>query len=193
MVGVSLIFTMGGMGWYFVVPILSWISQLSQYHLKLYNADPGNSAPIDHLSDMMGQLVYTGALVSAVFTLGMVYFRLINPLVTVIFLLFVTWGPLIGIFVSNQFALSQIINRAKWQTLSQLQASIEKLQAREAIPSEETLAHLDKLMDYHDRIRSTRNTALDLRASLSFLNSLLLPLIAFLIANLDLLLAYFLP
>lgn len=46
-------------------------------------------------------------------------------------------------------------------------------------------------MDYHDRIKATRNSALDLRAGLNFLNSLLLPLIAFVLGNLDKILAYF--
>ena len=43
---------------------------------------------------------------------------------------------------------------------------------------------INRLMDYHDRIKATRNSALDLRAGLNFLNSLLLPLLAFLLANL---------
>jgi hypothetical protein len=58
------------------------------------------------------------------------------------------------------------------------------LEAQVEIPSEKTLVHLTKLMDYHDRIKATRNSALDLRAGLNFLNSLLLPLLAFLLANL---------
>jgi hypothetical protein len=44
---------------------------------------------------------------------------------------------------------------------------------------------MNRLMDLHDRIKATRSSALDLRAGLAFLNSLLLPLIAFLLANLD--------
>jgi hypothetical protein len=40
-------------------------------------------------------------------------------------------------------------------------------------------------MDYHDRIKSTPNSALNFRASLNFLNSLLLPLLAFVFSNLD--------
>ena len=46
-------------------------------------------------------------------------------------------------------------------------------------------------MDFHDRIKATRNSALDLRAGLNFLNSLLLPLLAFLLANLDKIFALF--
>jgi len=40
-------------------------------------------------------------------------------------------------------------------------------------------------MDYHDRIKSTPNSALNFRSSLNFLNSLLLPILAFILANLD--------
>ncbi len=49
----------------------------------------------------------------------------------------------------------------------------------------ETMEAVNRLMDYHDRIRATPNSALNLRTSLGFLNSLLLPVIAFVLANLD--------
>ena len=38
-------------------------------------------------------------------------------------------------------------------------------------------------MDYHDRIKSTPNSALNMRVSLNFLNSLILPILAFVITN----------
>jgi len=61
---------------------------------------------------------------------------------------------------------------------------VEALQAHENIAEKETVEAINRLMDYHDRIKATRNSALDLRAGLNFLNSLLLPLLAFLLANL---------
>jgi len=68
---------------------------------------------------------------------------------------------------------------------------IERLHTREDIPTRETLEHIGKLMDHYDRIKATPNSALDFRAGLSFLNSLLLPLLAFLLGNLDNLLRLF--
>ena len=59
------------------------------------------------------------------------------------------------------------------------------MQAQEPILSEKRLAQINKLLDYHDRIAATRNSALNLRAGLSFVNSLLLPVIALLLANLE--------
>jgi hypothetical protein len=49
------------------------------------------------------------------------------------------------------------------------------------------------LMDYHDRIMGARSLALDVRTGLNLLNSLLLPLLAFLVSNLRNVLALFLP
>jgi hypothetical protein len=53
------------------------------------------------------------------------------------------------------------------------------------------LERLAKLMDYHDRISNTPNSALNLRSSLNFLNSLLLPVLAFLIGNLKDVIGFF--
>jgi hypothetical protein len=69
--------------------------------------------------------------------------------------------------------------------LNEVQEKIEKLYGGEEIPDKDALERLSKLMDYHDRIQSTPNSALNFRASLNFLNSLLLPILAFVFANLD--------
>ncbi len=95
------------------------------------------------------------------------------------------WGPLITLFLINQYALARIINRGKWKKLNEIRANIEMLESQEDIPDEKTLAHLTKLMDYYDRIKDTPNSALDIRTGLNFVNSLLLPLLSFVIANLS--------
>jgi hypothetical protein len=46
-------------------------------------------------------------------------------------------------------------------------------------------------MDYHDRIEATPNSALNFRSGLNFLNSLLLPVLAFLIGNLKDVISFF--
>lgn len=189
-VGVILIWFQASTGWYFIFPMIDWLNQLGTYHLKLYGADPSSSEVIDRLSDVLSYLVYSSALLGALFTLGLIYFELLTPSISVIFLALGTWAPLIITFAISQYALARLISKAKWKTLNEIQAQIEQLRYQEAIPSEQTLSHLDKLMDYHDRIKATRNTALDLRTGLSFLNSLLLPLLAFIIANLNQVIAF---
>lgn len=174
---------LGGAFLYYLFLFLALPARLSRYQFKLYAADPSSSEVIDHLSDMLSNWVYIVAVVLAIFTLLLALYGLLTLAIIIIFVpLF--WGPLAAFFVINQYALAKIITRAKWKKLNEIQAKIETLEAQEEIPSEKTLAHLTKLMDYHDRIKATRNSALDLRAGLNFLNSLLLPLLAFLLANL---------
>ena len=172
-----------GMLIYYLFRLLALPARLSRYQFRLYAADPSSSEVIDHLSDMLNNLVYIAAVGAAIVTLFVALFGLLT-LVNTIILALVAWGPLTAFFIINQVALAKIITRAKWKRLNEIQAKIETLEAQEDIPSEKTLAHLTKLMDYHDRIKATRNSALDLRAGLNFLNSLLLPLLALVLANL---------
>jgi len=174
---------LGGVLLYYIFLFLALPARLSRYQFKLYVADPSSSEVIDHLSDMLSNWVYIVAVILAIFTLILALFGLLT-LATIIIFAPLFGGPLTAFFIINQVALAKIITRAKWKTLNEIQAQIERLRAQEEIPSEKTLAHLGKLMDYHDRIKATRNSALDLRAGLNFLNSLLLPLLAFLLANL---------
>jgi hypothetical protein len=88
-------------------------------------------------------------------------------------------------FVTGQRALSKMIARRKWKTLGGIQAGIDPLAARENIADGATTGAINRLMNLHDRIKATRSSALDLRAGLAFLDSLLLPLMAFLLAKLD--------
>jgi len=190
-VGVALIWFQGGLGWYFVFPVLVWLTQLDNYHFKLYAANPSSSEIILRLSDLLNNLVYAGAVLGAIFTLGLIYFQLLNRTVSVLFMFLGTWAPLIILFTSSQYTLARLITAAKWDTLSRVQTEIEKLTLRDNILDKETFEAVNRLMDYHDRIRTTRNSALDLRAGLNFLNSLLLPLLAFVLANIDRVLAFF--
>jgi hypothetical protein len=86
-------------------------------------------------------------------------------------------------FILNQLSLASMIRRAKWRTLNEIQAKVEALQAASNFADKETMDAINRLMDFHDRVKRTRNSAIDLGATLNFINSLLLPLLAFLIGN----------
>jgi len=178
-----------GMGSYYVLLFFTLPLRLSRYRFKLYATDPSSSEVISHLSSMLTSFVYLTAALIAVLMLLFAASRLLIS--TFIFLILVAWGALATVFVTIQYALAKIITRAKWKTLNEVQAKVEKLQAAENLAEKETMDAINRLMDFHDRIKATRNSALDLRAGLNFLNSLLLPLLAFLLANLDKVLALF--
>jgi hypothetical protein len=155
--------------------------RLSHYKLKLFSADPSSSEVIDSLSDTINSILIISGVLLALLS---VIFFLFTPTKTFPYVaLSIPWLILIVVFVSGQYALAKIINKAKWDTLNGVQTQIEALQAQAEILSEDTLGHINKLLDYHNRIRATHNSALDIRAGLSLLQSLLLPLMGLLIAN----------
>lgn len=171
-----------GLHVYYFLPLLALPTRLSRYQIKLFAADPSNSEVIDHLADALISTLYLSALFAALFTLGIALFGLLTWIVAII-LVVVAWVPLIAIFLTSQYALAKIITRAKWQTLNEIQTKIERLNTEENIIEKDTMEAINRLMDYHDRIKATRNSALDLRAGLSFLNSLLLPVIGLVLGD----------
>jgi hypothetical protein len=174
----------GGMIVYYLLPAIALPARLSRYQFKLYAADPSSSEVIDHLSDMLNSFVYVTAVLVTIATLIFAFLEVLI-LANIIIMVLLFWGPLAIFFIINQYALRKIITRAKWKTINEIQAEVEELQAGGKLTDKETMEALNRLMDYHNRIRATPNSALNLRATLSFLNSLLLPLLAFVLANLD--------
>lgn len=179
-----------GISLFYIFIFLGLPMRVSRYQFKLYPANPGNSEVIDHLSELLTNFVYLIAVFAALVTVALAFLGVLT-IPSIIFLILVAWGPLTILFIINQYALRKIITRAKWKKLNEIQAKIERLEAEEDIPTKDTITHIRALIDYHDHISATRNSALDLRAGLNFLNSLLLPLFAFLLANLDKVIAFF--
>lgn len=174
---------------YLLVMIINLTAIFRRYDLTLFPADPASSQLISRLSGILGFFVYFVAGWGAYLTLGVAAVGLfpsfgIAPVITL-------WLPIITMFILNQTGLSSMIRRAKWKTLNEIQAKVEKLQATENFEDKETMDTINRLMDYHDRVKRTRNTAIDLSTALNFINSLLLPLLAFVIGNLSLVLSLF--
>ncbi len=171
----------------FMVMLLS--TRLRRYDLELFAADPGSSEIITRLSGELGFFIYFVAIYAAFDTL---VGSQIGILASLGFALVpILWLPIIILFILNQTSLSSIIRRAKWKTLNEIQARVKKLQAAENYSDKEPMEAINRLMDYHDRVKATRNSALDLGTMLNFVNSLLLPLIAFILTNLNLVINLF--
>jgi len=174
---------------YLFLMIILLSARLRRYDLKLFAADPSNSEIVSRLSGELTFGVYLVALSASIQTLSTATTRLLP--VFSIALVLILWLPIISMFILNQTGLAAIIRRAKWKTLNEIQAKVEKLQAVENFEDKETMEAINRLMDYHDRVKATRNSALDLNTALHFINSLLLPLLAFLLGNIDVVLNLF--
>ncbi len=181
--GIVILYLITGAFFYQFAMVMLLPTILHRYDLKLFAADPATSELLSRLSGELGFFVYFIAFYSALATLGIVALEVSQAagIVVVLFL----WLPIIATFALNQTSLSSLVRRGKWKTLNEIQAKVEKLQAVENFEDKETMEAINRLMDYHDRVKATRNSAIDLGTTLHFINSLLLPLLAFLLGNLD--------
>jgi hypothetical protein len=170
-----------GLGLAFLVLAL----RMRGFELRLFESDPASSEIITHLSGLFSSYVYLVAAYGAILTYGVVRIGLVAYYLPLMFLF---WAPILAIFTGSQLSLAKIIQRSKWNTLNSIQKKIVALRKGQALPEDEDRESLTWLLDYHERVRSTRNSALDLGSWFNFLNSLLLPLFAFVLGNIDTLL-----
>ena len=164
-------------------------ARIGKYCLKLYTAYPASSQVINRLADLLGNFVYLVSIYATLLTMLIAIQQLLIPLGSLVILLF--WVPIIGMFVLNQSSLSSIIQRSKLNALNGIQAKVEQLHLSEKLGEKETMDTINRLMDYYDRIKITRNSRVDTGAVLSLINSLLLPLLALVLGNIDKILALF--
>ena len=174
---------LGGVFIYLFWMVVLLSAKLRRYDLKLFPVDPASSELISRLSSVFGSIVYFVAVIASYLTLVAVSS---GAFLTLGIILLIVWLPIIAMFILNQTSLSSIIRRAKWKTLNGIQEKVEKLQIVENFEDKETIEAINRLMDYHDRVKATRNSAIDLGTTLNFINSLLLPIIAFILGNLEL-------
>jgi hypothetical protein len=158
---------------------------MGQYRIRLYGLDPRNSELINDLDGVMRVGQYITITAAVVLTLLFYQFRGSVQLTNFFIFTMVVWIATLLHLSANQITLHQLIVRTKWKTLNRIQTQIQDLHASEQILSEENISHLEKLMGYHDRIRSTRDTALNLSDLLTALNTLIVPLIGFVLSNYD--------
>lgn len=157
--------------------------RLSRYQYNLFEANPIRSDVLRHLSLILKNYTYVVAIFMAVTT----FFYGVNSSTRSlnIIILIVGWIPLTVQFLSNRFALKTIARNAKWQTLREVELKIKSIQTQADLADKETMESITRLMDYHDRINATHDAALDLRARISFLNQIMLTVLASILANID--------
>ncbi len=180
-------------GYYLIPFYLNFPLRLNRYEFDLYTLDPSSSELVGRLSRLLSYAFYVTMAYIVQLTLGLSFVGVLTTETPVpgFIVSALVWVPAIIMFISGQLDLNNLIAQAKWKTLNEVQGKIEQLYAEQAVPDKDTLERLGKLMDYHERIVSTPNSALNFRSGLNFLNSLLLPVLAFMIGNLKDVIAFF--
>lgn len=172
------------LGLYYVVLFVNLPFRVRRYHFKLFTIDPRRSRTIQQLSRMFFHYVYGTALLMAAVTFVFGFFAVMTP-TNVVLLLILGWAPIVLTFIVTQYTLSRIINRSKWKVLEKVQKRIVTLHSERDIAEPGVLETTNRLLDFQDRIWASRNSVLNVGSTLGFINSLLLPLIAFALANFE--------
>jgi len=155
--------------------------RLSRCQFKLHTEDPASTEVLEDWSGMMSFVAYLFAFMLAsgtLFTVASVTFSW-----TILIFIIPRWLPLIALFVVNQVAISETVTRSKRKSLNEIEAQMATLRPGADPPEHDTMETLLWLWDYHDRIQGTRSTTLDIKGILNFVSTLLIPLLAFLMAN----------
>lgn len=158
--------------------------RIRNYKYKIYYADPGKSTFIIQLSRVLNRTVFVFAFLTLFMILISMFYQVGTDLVVQLIFILLAWVPITVMFVMNQFGLSRIIARAKTKKLSEIELEIAKLEAANDFTKKEILESINHLMDFHERVQKSNNSSLDFRAILSYLNSLLIPALGFLIDTL---------
>jgi hypothetical protein len=177
--GVMLMWT-GFMVYYMLLFVILPL-RLSRCQFKLHVEDPVSTEVLEDWSAMMNFAAYMFAFMLATGTL----FTVTAGTFTMRTLVFIIprWLPLIALFVVNQVAISGVITRSKRKSLNEVEVQMAALRPGADPPEHDTMETLLWLWDYHDRIKGTRSTILDIMGMINLLNTLLIPLLAFLVAN----------
>lgn len=153
-----------------------FITHVGRYSYTLNHTSPAHSQPIYRISRIVTVLIYSIAIFIAVATATVAF-----SIGAVVLAMLIGWIPTIVYFFASQLSIKRIITNAKWKMLDRIQEQIRKLNDGD-ITNKENVEAITKLMDYHERIRATPNSALNLGSGMNFAGQLALPIIG---ANLD--------
>ncbi len=168
---------------YALIVVLMFASTLDKLNLTLYPDDPASSPILLQLSKQFSDFILVFAVASA----GLL---LLNGLVgslnirVIVLTLVVAWIPMFALFFTANQAFSQQIVRVKHKRLELLQSEIMKLSDAEKL-DRDTVADITSLIDYHDRIKSSRNSLYSAESFINLIGSLALPTLGAVLSVID--------
>jgi hypothetical protein len=174
---------------YYMILFMILSQRLSQLDFELHKEDPVSSEVLLDWSRMMNLAAYLFAFMLATGTFFYVSAGTFS--LQILYFIIPRWLLLIGLFVINQLAFSTVITRSKRASLNDVESLMADLRPKGRSPDHDKMETILYMWDYHDRIKSTRNTILDFYGIANLTNTLLIPLIAYALANLKILLQFF--
>jgi len=170
-------------GVYGLISLIAFLWKLNRWNLALYPDDPAGSLIMVQLSRELRDYILIYSFSVAMF---MALSSLVGGLNMVNIFLFVvaSWIPVLTLFILGNYVISQQVTRAKQQRLGELQTRIMGLSKIDSM-DKETTTHVTALMDYYERVKSTRNSLHNTESLINLIGSLALPLFAAILSAID--------
>jgi hypothetical protein len=182
-IGVILIFFINffhlGANVYGLISLIGFLLRLRNWSLMLYPDDPGSSPILLQLSEQLRDYILQYSFLVTVFMLLVLVAVGLNIITIVVFMIF-NWIPILTLFLLGHYAFSSLITRVKYERMGELQSEIMKLSNLGKTDTKAT-TQIMSLMDYHDRVKATKNSLINSQAIINLIGSLALPSLAILI------------
>lgn len=172
-----------GAGFYGLLALLAFVLGLHKWYLALYEDDPASSSILLQLSKELRDYLLKLAFASAIFMLLLGWTGYLTITITIGALVLV-WIPILALFILGNQAFAQQIIRVKYERLEKLQSKIMKLSNAKKMDTD-TVAYINSLRDYHDRVKSSRNSLYNPESFTSLITSLALPSFAAILDVID--------
>jgi hypothetical protein len=165
---------------YGLISLIAFLLRLQNWSLTLFPDDPANSPILLQLSAQLRNYLLVYASFVALFMLLVLLIGALNIIIIIEFLI-INWIPILTLFILGHLAFASLVTRVKHERMAELQSKIMKLSSQDKTSTKTT--QIMKLMDYHDRVKATRNSLINSQSILNLMGSLALPLLATLIQD----------
>jgi hypothetical protein len=173
-----------GIALYGGLALIAFLFRLKNWDLVLYPDDPASSPILLQISNEINNFSLSAAIIFATLILPLRLLGAFNLTIIIVYVVF-TLIPLITLFVLANQAFSQQITRVKFERLKELQSKIMKLSSDVETLDKDSIVHIKNLMDYHDRVKSGRNSLYSSESFLNLLRSLALPILSVILGTID--------
>lgn len=172
-----------GIWLYGLLSLTAFMLKLNIWNLVLYSDDPASSPILLQFSKELRDYILFFAFASAILLLLVGLIGALNATITLTMLVIV-WIPMLVLYVLGNQAFSHQIVRVKYERLEKLQSKIMRLSDAEKL-DKDTIAHIKSLIDYHDRVKSSRNSLYSTESFVNLVGSLAMPLLGATLSIID--------
>lgn len=174
--------TLIGNGFYWLIFLPGATRKLTGGMRKLNLFDPKNTYWINQLSGIYGRAATSASIIGVMIFFPLVFGPKANDIIIITSVwLFLVWSLVLIPYLIAQTSIADFINKERLETLSNIQLKISNV--LKDSPSEEGEKRLTNLIAIYDKAIKAKSSIFDIDSQI--INSLILPLISFILVNFE--------